>query len=331
MSSSLATPGPSRPESPELPILYLPTPIHPDALALAHEHFDVVTPDDSRGPTWYEHAVASVVSAGRLKQADVAKAHKLKVITRNGVGCDSVPLETCRAQSIVVTNQPGCNAKAVAEVALGLAILVTRKLAQVDLRLKRGERLVSQDWRAESVEGKTLGLVGMGDIARATAKKFSGAFDTPVIVYSPTSSPLKWTEQDPSGQPPVPHRRVSSLDELLAEADIVSLHCPLNAETKDMIGEEQLARMKSSAILINTARGGLVDEPALIRALQTNQIYGAGLDVFVHEPPSRNEYEDLFSLDNVVVLSHVGAQTHQVQRDTRPTKEMHAANQNAAR
>jgi len=144
-----------------------------------------------------------------------------------------------------------------------------------------------------------------------------GAFDMKILVYSPTSSPTKWTSSDLlSEHAPIPHRRVSSLDELLAESDVVSLHCPLNDQTRELMSAPEFARMKPSAIFLNTGRGGLVDEPALIDALERNEIYGAGLDVLAHEPATLERYERLFRLENVVVAPHAGAGTHQVQIDS---------------
>ncbi|GAA5950196.1 hypothetical protein JCM21900_003503 [Sporobolomyces salmonicolor] len=322
MSSSLPSPAPSRPLSPTAaadstprPVLWLPSRIHPVAARLATSLFDVITHEDPRANEWWDHADASVVRTGSITEEDLHRAKKLRIVARNGVGCDSIALEACKEAGIVVTNQPGANAKAVAELALGLTISIARRVVEFDRRLRRGEILPSIDWLAGTVEDKTVGLVGMGDIAREVAKKFHGAFDAPILVYSPTSSPLKWTDQDPSGLPPVPHRRVSSLRELLTQSDIVSLHCPLVPSTFGMMGEAEFKLMKRDAILINTARGGLIDEGALLDALKTREIYGAGLDVVVHEPASAATYGELLSLENVVVLPHAGAGTEKVQAE----------------
>ncbi|GAA5881757.1 hypothetical protein JCM16303_006441 [Sporobolomyces ruberrimus] len=330
MASTLATPLPSQPGSPMLVsdnepplgttssprlVAWVPTALHPNALELAKKYFDVIDHVDPRADKWYEFANASIITAGRISKEDVERAERLKVVTRNGVGTDSVPLELCRQRSIIVTNQPGCNAKPVSEIALGLAISVARKIAQIDRTLRSGEKTISARWRSQSIEGRTLGLIGMGDIARQTAKKIYGAFDTPIVVYSPTSVAEKWTAKDPSGLPPIPHRRVDTLEELLATADIVSLHCPLNEQTRGIIGEKEFRLMKKTAIILNTARGGLIDESALARALKSGEIYGAGLDTVEFEPPNLERYPDLLTLDNIVILPHVGAQEEESQRD----------------
>ncbi|GAA5968483.1 hypothetical protein JCM11641_007651 [Rhodosporidiobolus odoratus] len=301
------------------PVCYLASPIHPVARQLAGEVFDVIDKDDPRYREWWKYAECAVLRTGKIMEEEVQRTvttsggARLKIIARNGIGYDNVPIAACRELGICATNQPGSNAKSVAELALALALSVARRTTELDRRLRRGEVLPNIDWLAETVEGRTVGLVGMGDIARETAKKFYGAYDSPILVYSPTSSPLKWTTQDPSGLPPIPHTRVSSLEELLAESDIVSLHCPLNKQTEKMMSDEQFKLMKNEAILINTARGGLIDEPALLRALQSHSIYGAGLDVLVHEPANASRYSELFTCENVVVLPHAGGGTHQVQ------------------
>ncbi|GAA5841401.1 hypothetical protein JCM5353_007121 [Sporobolomyces roseus] len=317
MASSLPTPSASAPSSPRptsKPILWIPTVLHPVALKIAEEYFEILDWTDTRASEWYKYATASVVTVGRLSREDVERADKLKIVTRNGVGYDSVPIESCRKQGIVVTNQPGCNATVVAEIALGLAISVARKIAQADRKLRSGEPTISAHYISDGLDGKTLGLIGQGDIARATAKKFYGAFDTPILVYSPTSSKVKWTDQDPSGLPPIPHRRVDTLEELLKASDVVSIHCPKNDETTGLIGEKELKAMKKTAIILNTARGGIIDESALFAALESREIAGAGLDVVDHEPPSLSTCK-LLHLPHTIVLPHIGAQEDTSQKN----------------
>ncbi|GAA5962898.1 hypothetical protein JCM3765_005911 [Sporobolomyces pararoseus] len=283
---------------------WIPTPLHPTALSLARKYFNVIQPEDEKSLNWWEFANCSIVTSGKLTKNEIEKAGKigkLKIITRNGVGVDSIPLSTCKSNSIIVTNQPGCNSKAVAEIVLGLAISLKRKLAQIDRTLRSGSKTLSIEWRCIGLESKKIGLVGMGDIAKQVAKKFIGAFECEIIVYSPTSSLDKWTGE-------IKHERVSTLEELLKLSDVVSLHCPLNDQTRGLIGERELEMMKDSAIILNTARGGLIDEVALARALRDQVIFGAGIDTLESEPPTLNRYPDLLSLENVIVLPHVGAQ-----------------------
>ncbi|GAA5840405.1 hypothetical protein JCM3766R1_000280 [Sporobolomyces carnicolor] len=312
-------------------VAWVPTPLHPVALERARELFDVIegrgassnscdrsNPLDSRSDTWERVADCAIVTSGKLARDRVERSGRLRIVTRNGVGVDSVPLDACRQKGVCVTNQPGCNAKAVAEVALGLAISVSRRLCEIDrtLRSSRGRTTTTTavEWSSPGLDRKTVGLVGMGDTARETAKKFTGAFECDIVVYSPTSSRLKWTDRDPtsggggSGGAIIRHRRVDTLDELLETSDVVSLHCPLNDDTRGIVGKRELGIMKRSAIILNTARGGLIDEVALADALETNEIRGAGIDTLEHEPPTLERYPKLLSLDNAVVLPHVGAQ-----------------------
>ncbi|GAA5831965.1 hypothetical protein JCM11251_002766 [Rhodosporidiobolus azoricus] len=311
------TPPPSTASSsssPAKPVCYLATHIHPVSRELADKLFDVIDDKDPRYGDWWEYADCAVLRIGKITDEECRKAKKLKIIARNGVGYESVPLQACKDLGIMATNQPGSNSKAVAEIALGLAISVARRITELDRRMRRGDVMPNITVLAETIEGKTLGLVGMGDIARETAKKFYGAYECPILVYSPTSPSTRWTADDPSGLPPIPHKRVSSLNELLAQADIVSLHCPQTEQTTNMMSDEQFKIMKPSAILVNTARGGLIDEPALRRALLSREIYGAGLDVLVTEPGTIENYGNVFyDLDNISLAPHSGGGTHEVQ------------------
>ncbi|VDC06347.1 unnamed protein product [Peniophora sp. CBMAI 1063] len=295
------------------PVVWMPTRIHPDAHKLAVELFDVIQPGDERAANWWEYADGSVVRTGGIGVEEVERAHKLKIISRNGVGYETIPVKTCLERGIVVTRLPGVNQKAVGELCVALTLAVLRRVAELDRRMRRGEFLPSIDWLGISADEKVVGLVGMGNIAREYAWKMSRGWNTPIFVYSPTSSPLKWTDQDPSGEPPIPHTRVSSLDELLQKSDIVSLHCPTTDATRGMIGKRELGLMKDTAVLINSARGALIDEVALLDALKNGIIYGAGLDVLCHEPATPERYSELYELENIVIQPHVGGGTHEVQ------------------
>lgn len=172
-----------------------------------------------------------------------------------------------------------------------------------------------------SLHRKVVGLVGMGDCAREVALKFYHACKCRILVYSPTSPRTRWTTESETPEDPlIPHTRVNSLEELLKESDVVSLHCPAVPQTFKMMGEKQFALMKKSAIFLNLGRGELVDEDALYNACKNRQIFGAGLDVFATEPVTAATYgKTLFTLDNIVVLPHVGATTLEVTRDSTVT------------
>lgn len=189
----------------------------------------------------------------------------------------SVDVPLCKELGIAVTNLPGFNAEAVAELALSLALSIARRTVEFDRRLRAGETIPSAHNLGLSLFGKIIGLVGMGDIAREVALKFHHAFSCRIIVYSPTSPRTRWTTASTvPGDPSIPHSRVESLDQLLAVSDLVSLHCPELPETRNMMGAEQFAQMKPTAIFLNLGRGGLVDEDALYKACKNRSIFGAG-------------------------------------------------------
>lgn len=220
-------------------------------------------------------------------------ASQLKVISMHGVGYDHVDAAAARRLGIILSNCPGANDQAVADLAIGLMISIARKIPFADRALrseKWGGFSGSELWK------KTLGMVGFGRIGRGVAKRALG-FEMHVIVYDPYIQP------DQVGLPDV---QLAGLDEVIAQADFLSLHAALTTETRQMIGPSQLQAMKPSAYLINTARGGLVDEEALFLALSEGQIAGAALDVFTEEPPSGSR---LLQMENVVLTPHIGAHT----------------------
>jgi glyoxylate reductase len=228
-----------------------------------------------------------------------AAGPQLKVVANVAVGYDNIDVPACTQRGIVATNTPGVLTEATADIALGLILTVTRRLGE-------GERLIrsGQAWKwgmffllGSSLQGKTLGVVGMGGIGQATARR-AKAFGMEIVYQSRS-------EIDPAIAADLGARRVD-LDELLAISDIVSLHCPYGPATHHLIGAQQLAAMKNSAYLVNTARGPIVDEAALATALREGQIAGAGLDVFENEP---NVHPGLLELENVVLVPHLGSAT----------------------
>ena len=221
---------------------------------------------------------------------EVLAASSLHVIARSGVGYDSVDVEAATELGIAVTFTPGANKEAVAEHALTLMLGVAHGYPARDKEARSGQ------WRRiplPRLAGKTLGLVGLGDIGKAIVPVAAG-LGLKVIAHDPVAD-AQFAEQNRVG--------LRSLDELLAEADVVSLHLPATPDTADMINARSLAKMKPGAILINTARGGLVDEDALADALESGHLAGAGLDVFKTEPLPPDSR--LASLDNVLLCPHM--------------------------
>lgn len=221
------------------------------------------------------------------------EAPRLKVIARVGVGYDSVDVPAATARGIVVTITPGTNQGSVAEHAFALLLAVTRQIARLDPIVRSGgwERPILRPLR-----GQTLGLIGLGRIGRAIVPR-ARAFEMPVIACDPVADPGFDQDHD--------IRRVG-LAELLERADVVSLHLPLSTTTYRLLDARAFARMKPGAILINTSRGGLVDESALIESLAGGRLSGAGLDVFDPEPPRADN--PLLTFPNVVLAPHLGGQ-----------------------
>ncbi len=219
-------------------------------------------------------------------------APKLRLVQKIGIGVNTIDLDAAKAHDVAVCNMPGTNSNAVAEMALLLMLTTLRKLHQTNSEIRQGRGwalpVAWQDGYGE-VGGRTVGLVGYGAVPRLLAPVLS-AMGARVLYSDVIDRP------DAIGE-------ARHLEALLAESDVVSLHVPLTPETEHFIDRESLALMKPGAILINTARGGLVDESALVAALQSGQLGAAGLDVFEAEPtPSDNP---LFELDNVVLSPHV--------------------------
>ncbi len=235
--------------------------------------------------TGLDQVTARVIEAGP----------RLKVISKCGSGVDHIDLDAATRQGVVVTSTPGANSIAVAELTIGLMLTLARRIPQHVQLVKTGswERIVGVE-----LANKRLGIVGLGRVGQAVAQR-ARSFEMR-IAYSDTRR-----RQDLEDEGWLTYADLSTL---MADSDIVSLHCPLTAQTYGLIGEDQLRAMKPTSFLINTARGGLVDEMALTRALREGWIAGAASDAFVHEPPRASP---LLKLDNFIGTPHVGAATRE--------------------
>lgn len=225
----------------------------------------------------------------------IDNAPQLEVISKYGVGLDNIDLSAANRNGVMVTFTPGTNSEAVAELALGLMLDVARNISAVDREVRKGGWVRS---RGIELKDKTIGILGTGKIGMRVGELAAG-FGMSVICYD-IYQDQNWAERLQA--------EYCSLLEVLKEADIISIHLPLNRATRNLIGEEELAEMKDSSILINTARGGIVELDALVKALQEGTIAGAGFDVFAAEPPQN---EGLFELDNMVLTSHIAAHTRE--------------------
>jgi lactate dehydrogenase-like 2-hydroxyacid dehydrogenase len=226
---------------------------------------------------------------------------RARMLANFGVGFNHIDIDAARARGLAVSNTPDVLTEATADLAITLMLMITRRAGEGERHIRSG---AWTGWRpthmlGTHVSGKTLGLVGMGRIARAVARRAHHGFGMRVIFHDPY--PPSPSEAAALGAEPR-----DSLDQVLAEADIVSLHCPAAPDTHHLMNRERLAGMRRSAFLINTARGDVVDETALVEALSDGTIAGAGLDVFEHEPQVAPE---LLAMENVVLLPHLGSAT----------------------
>ncbi|BAQ11619.1 glyoxylate reductase [Bacillus sp. OxB-1] len=225
------------------------------------------------------------------------KSRKLKIIANMAVGFNNIDIMSAKERGILVTNTPGVLTETTADLTFALLMATARRLVEASDYLKGGEwktwspmQLTGQD-----IHGSTLGIIGLGEIGEALVKRAKG-FDMNVVYYNRTRKYEKEEKLE---------IKYVSLDELLGVSDFVCVMTPYTTETHHLIGENQLSLMKASAILINTARGGIVDEMALFKALKNKKIWGAGIDVFEQEPVSLNH--PLLTLSNVVSLPHIGS------------------------
>ncbi|OGS52746.1 MAG: phosphoglycerate dehydrogenase, partial [Euryarchaeota archaeon RBG_13_61_15] len=231
----------------------------------------------------------------------IIEAGKLKVIGRAGIGVDNIDVDAATERGVLVMNAPSGNVISTAELTIGLIFALARRIAQADASMKKGE-WKRKEMKGSQVQGKTLGIIGLGRVGAEVTKRAS-ALGMTVIAYDPLVSPEVGTRL---------HVRLVQLDRLLQEADIITVHTPMTPQTKDMIGKAELAKMKKSALLINCARGGVVNEDALYDALSGNKIAGAALDVFMNEPPAGSK---LLTLQNIVLTPHLGATTTEAQEE----------------
>ena len=245
-----------------------------------------------------ERPDAIIVRFGGLPKQAIDASDRLRIVAKHGVGYDNIDVLAATNRGIPVTITEGANAQSVAEHALGLMLSVARRIPWLDHRVRLGYWDKAKTGGLE-LAGKTLGIVGAGSIGRTLASLVV-PLKMRVLAYDPFV---------PNGMEPRGLELVSSLDELLERSDVVSLHCPLTADTKGLIGAEQFELMQPDSILINTARGGLIDIDALAAALESNRIFGAGLDTFTVEPTPR--HSRLWALPNLVITPHIGGTTRE--------------------
>lgn len=257
--------------------------------------------EDERARTLIVDVDGIIVGSDKITKEVINEATRLKVISKHGVGVDNIDLNATSKKGIVVTNVPEANFNAVADLTFGLMLAIARSICEADKTVRRGlwKRIIGTElW------GKTLGVVGVGRIGKAVIRRAKG-FDMKVLahrkhVFKDEAFARKY------GLSYVPLERV------LKESDFVTIHVPLTEETRGMIGEKEMRIMKKTAYLINAARGGIVNEEALCKALRERWIAGAALDVFENERPIDSP---LLKLENVVLTPHIGAYTYEALKE----------------
>lgn len=235
---------------------------------------------------------ALIIGAHPFPESVLEKCSKLKIICKHGVGLDNIPVEKCRELGIAVCNTPGTNSNAVADLAFGLILAASRNIVGCCENVRSGS------WKTQigvDVYKKTLGVMGYGAIAKNVIRRAQG-FNMDVLIYNHRPRELDGEFKD--------YARFVSLDELYTQSDIISVHLPLNEETRDMIGAQQFAKMKDGVVIVNTARGGIVNEDALYQACNSGKVRACALDVLAQEPPDAGS--PLVSLPNVIVTPHLG-------------------------
>ena len=235
----------------------------------------------------------------RVTAAVIEAASQLKVIGRAGVGVDNIDLETAKKHNIAVVNTPTSTTVAVAELSIGLLLALAREIPRADATMKQGE-WKKKEFEGVELNGKILGIIGYGRIGIEVGKR-AAAFGMNVIVYDPNVSEDELSHSDAE---PV------SIQDLFAWSDFISLHLPLNVQTRDLIGPLAFSQMKDGVRIVCAARGGIIDELALLNALNSGKVAGAALDVFEKEPPGLTE---LVSHSRVIATPHIGAQTVEAQ------------------
>lgn len=243
-----------------------------------------------------------LLASGRVKinKAVLDKAHRVRMIQRTGVGLDSLDLAELKRKNIPLYVNAGVNAESVAEHALLLMMACLRRLPEVHRNTAAGIwKKQEQGVKTRELAGRTVGLIGMGSIARRLVKLLSG-FDVNILYYDPFRR--SEAEERELGVTYVP------FEELLRRAEILSLHCPLTDDTRHLLNRERIGQMQDGAILVNTARGGLIDNAALTEALESGRLSFAGLDVHAEEPLSAEN--PILKLNNVILTPHIGGVTY---------------------
>lgn len=278
-------------------------PIHPEGMKVLRSRSDleIIVPESPEPQHWEQHladAEAIVVRISRIERWMIEKAPRLKVISRHGVGVDNIDMDAATENGVLVATVGLANAPSVVEHTLAMMFALAKRLREFDRAVRTGDYMVKMNLDAIDLRGRTILIIGLGRIGSRLVTACN-ALGLNCIGIDPAFSP---EEIRALGCKPA-----ASLHEALPRADFVSVHCPLQADTRGLIGARELALMKPTAYLINCARGGIVDEPALLEALEAGRIRGAGLDVQGTEPPPLDD--PLLKSDRIILTPHSAATT----------------------
>lgn len=280
--------------------------LHPDAVRMiAEKGFEVVytpayaDPDVINAALRETGAVGMVSRLGRISAEALRDAPALRVISKHGAGVDNIDVVGASALDIAVLAASGANAVSVAEHAIALLLATVKRIVPLDAGLRAG-RWEKPGFLGRELAGSTIAFIGMGAIAQATAR-MAGGFGLKAVGYDPFASDMDFEA--------VGATRVASVEDALSGADVVSLHCPLTPETSRLLNAERIALMRPGSYVVNTARGGLIDEDALLDAIRSGQLAGAGLDTFAVEPPAADH--PFWAEPNIVVSPHIGGVTRE--------------------
>ncbi|MGD9991314.1 phosphoglycerate dehydrogenase [Pseudonocardia sp.] len=285
------------------PVVLLAEKLAPSAVELLGDDVEIRHVDGTDRPALLS-AVADadallVRSATKVDAEVLAASTRLKVVARAGVGLDNVDVPAATARGVMVVNAPTSNIVSAAEHAIALLFAAARHIPPADAALRQGQWKRSA-YTGVELNGKTVGIVGLGKIGQLVAQRLA-AFGVTLIAYDPYVAPARAAQLG---------IELASLDDVLRRADVISIHLPKTPETLGLIGKDQLAVTKKGVIIVNAARGGLIDEVALAEAVRSGHVGGAGIDVYVTEPTTSSP---LFELENIVVTPHLGASTDEAQ------------------
>jgi D-3-phosphoglycerate dehydrogenase / 2-oxoglutarate reductase len=274
-------------------------PIDSEALQYAEERLNVIdwTTVNSKD---YSSAEAVIVRTFKMTRRIIDQMPNLKIIAKHGVGVDNIDLEYAKSKNILVTNTPHANMNSVAELVIALALNCARKISYAHTKVKEGiDKNSPIELAGFELQGKTVGLIGLGRIGTLVGNKLKTAFDTDVLVYDPFTDESICKKEG--------FKKCEDLDQLLKKSNIVSISVPLTKDTENLISARELSLMKENSILINTSRGKIINEHDLYNALTENQLFGAAIDAFAEEPVSKDH--PLLKCKNFIGTPHNGANT----------------------